>query len=321
MDLEFHNELIVIDDWQPEPTYDGVYQKGARDKSIYYSPAEPGLSLIRPNWQYLFKLSVSRHPIQFWSEVVAYRFGCLIGVPVPPAYVALSRNYQEGEETYGALIEWFYDEKKDVYIEGGQIMIDLIEDYDRGKGEKHNWETIRTLGSTNHLWIHWAGLFTLDSLIGNTDRHQDNWGLVIGDSKVMPEGALGFHAPAFDNGTALGYEILDRKLEGYNNPRKMETYLAGTKAKHHMKWSLEDAGPINFYEFMKKLVVQSPEVGPIISQHLDFSREQLEEVLLPLLEIQVDEKHRLSPERLNFMIELIMRRKALLEEALTQCNT
>ena len=59
-------------------------------------------------------------------------------------------------------------------------MMQLIKDYDRDKGEKHNYETIeKAFGCLPGFVKHWSGVFILDSLIANVDRHQDNWGLIV----------------------------------------------------------------------------------------------------------------------------------------------
>lgn len=317
MGMQFYNDLIVIDSWRPDPVYDGMFPKGAREKAVYFSPDKPEQDCIKSDWRHLFKLprSIDWCPWQFWVEVIAYRLGYLIGVPVPPAHAALSREYQSGKETYGALIEWFYNERKDVYIEGGQVMTELIENYDRKKGKQHNWQTV--CESFAEDLKRWTGVFILDSLIGNTDRHHDNWGLVIKGARIgLMEFELGY-ALAFDNGTALGYEIREKDFVKYRNKDKLTRYLTDPQhARHHMKWSLDEKEPINFFDFVKKLIVQSPEIKPIIEKHLSFFRPQVEEILVPLLEMVTDERHRLTEARLDFMLDLILQRKALLEEVL-----
>jgi len=87
-----------------------------------------------------------------------------------------------------------------------------------------------------------------------------------------------------------------------------------------MKWSLNEREPINFYEFVRKFVVQFPKAKPIMKRHLSFSREQAKEILKPLPEIVTDEKYRLTRERLDFMLDLIFKRKKLLEETLERCG-
>jgi len=311
---------IVIDDWQPDETYEGVYPKGARDKSAYFSPQSVEESCLKKNFRYLFKLSRSWCPWQFWGEIIAYRLGLITKIEVPPSHIGLSNNYRQGTAIYGALIEWFYDDKKDIYVEGGQFMVQLVENYDRERGSQHNFLAIKDIpGNLPKFKEHWAGVFTLDCLTGNTDRHQDNWGLVIAEAREQPirKPTPFYFSPAFDNGTALGYEIIEKNIDKYSDPAVQEGYLTNPKrARHHMKWSLKEQETLNFFDFMQKFVLEFPETKPIISEHLSFSRAQVEEVINPLVPAVADTTYCLSWKRLHFIIELIFRRKELLEKAL-----
>ena len=51
-----------------------------------------------------------------------------------------------------------------------------------------------------------AGYLVLDALIGNTDRHHQNWGLLV---KRTPSGKRGFLAPTFDHASSLGRDLSD----------------------------------------------------------------------------------------------------------------
>ncbi len=319
--LSFHNIPIVIgDNWQRDDTYDGVYPSGSRVKDAYFSPKEPKDKCIKPDWRYLFKLSRTtltvEFPWQFWCEIIAYRFGSVIGVEVPPAHIGLSTIYKNNVNTYAALIEWFYDENKDVYITGEQIMVGLIKDFDTKRGKKHNFRKIRYFFiDTKEALNCWASILTFDTLIGNTDRHQENWGVVLKNAKLNPkESSEICLSPAFDNGTALCYEILEHKFDLYEEDR-LERYLKGKKAKHHMKWSL-NVDPLNLYEFMKMFTIDFPEIIPIIVQRLSFTYEQVEEALAPLVEAVSDPKYKLTRKRLDFVLKMIFGRKRLLEESL-----
>ena len=322
--LSFHNAPIVIgDDWQRDDTYEGVYPSGARDKDAYFSPDNPKDECIKPNWRYLFKLSRTtpkvKFPWQFWCEIMAYRLGCLIGVDVPPAHIGLNKKYgNEAVDTYAALIEWFYDDKDKGYISGGQIMVKLIENFDRDTGKEHNLETIRQSFSNNEKILeYWAKVLTFDTLIGNTDRHQDNWGLIFKRTKKGNKMLIDINtSPAFDNGTALCYEVLEQNIDKYEDNNKLERYLTGRYAKHHMKWSLDEKGQHNFYEFMKIFTIDFPQIMPIIAQHLNFTYQQVEEVLAPLVEAVSDPEYKLTRKRLDFVLKLIFERKRILEETL-----
>jgi len=312
---------IVIDNWQKDDTYN-IYTVGSRDKEAYFSPDKPKEGCIKPNWRYLFKLSRTtpkvKFPWQFWCEIIAYRFGCVIGVKVPPAHIGYSKKYEQGVDTYAALIEWFYDEKEEGYIVGGQLMESHIKNFDRLKGEKHNFKTIRGIFKDSDIGLeHWAKVLTFDILIGNTDRHQDNWGLIVKRTKKGDKMLLDINmSPAFDNGTALCYEILEQDIDKYEDANKLERYLTGRHAKHHMKWSLDENEQLNFYEFMKKFTMTFPQIKPIIAQHLSFTYQQVEEVLTPLVEAICVPEHKLTRKRLDFMLKLIFDRKRILEEIL-----
>jgi len=317
---------IIIDDWRLDDTYEGVYPKGARDKSAYFSPEIVNESCLKEKYRYLFKLSRSWCPWQFWGEIVAYRLGLIIGVEVPPAHIGLNNKYSLGktkynpeESTYGALIEWFYDDKEDFYAEGGQFMIQLVKDYDRQKGTQHNFLTIANFFKVfPGFHKHWAEVFTLDCLTGNTDRHQDNWGLVLKGARPKPtKEVTPCFSPAFDNGTALGYEVVEKNIDKYIDEKRLEKYLTNPRrARHHMKWSLDEKEDFNFYDFMKKFVLEFPNTKSIIREQLSFSQSQVEEIMIPLVKAVSDTKYCLSEKRLRFMMELIFKRKELLKKAL-----
>ncbi len=55
-----------------------------------------------------------------------------------------------------------------------------------------------------------AEYVVLDALIGNTDRHHENWGFRI---KRTRTGHRGFLAPSFDHASSLGRELRDEKRE------------------------------------------------------------------------------------------------------------
>jgi hypothetical protein len=64
----------------------------------------------------------------------------------------------------------------------------------------------------------------LDALIGNTDRHHENWGLLL-TFQNRPRGSQIGVAPSFDHASSLGRELRDeRRIELLNNHR-IEWYV------------------------------------------------------------------------------------------------
>lgn len=62
------------------------------------------------------------------------------------------------------------------------------------------------VGVIKTLWHQFAGYLMLDALIGNTDRHHENWGLIT--RSILP-GSLAILAPSFDHASSLGRELRD----------------------------------------------------------------------------------------------------------------
>ena len=62
--------------------------------------------------------------------------------------------------------------------------------------------------------LYWARIFAFDALVGNTDRHQENWGLLWSNTGGIPRVRF---SPAFDNGTSLGHEITEAALPNFED--------------------------------------------------------------------------------------------------------
>lgn len=266
------DEPINVSDWKMDDEFP-VYPEGARDKTLFYSPEHSSYGFLVPNHRYLYKLAVHRHPDQFWTEIIAYHVGCLLDIPVPPVFVAFDDN----NETCGALIEWFLDypeqNEEERFVAGGDIMVNLIPSYERKKGQQHHFTIIeRYLGileKSNEVemaeWqIFWCNMLLFDALIGNTDRHQDNWGLLWqqiknGKWKVRM-------APVFDNGTSLGYEILEAKMADFFMPNRMQNYI--NKGRHHIRYQLHDEQPAQHIELLAILANKYPAMAKRIKDKL-----------------------------------------------------
>lgn len=207
---------IDVANWIHDPNY-FQYPEGARPKNAYFPPLELDLSYIKKDRRYLYKRSSHAPPDQFWAEIVAYKIACQLGVVVPPAFAAY--NSQTGSSA--ALIEWFYVDETAMFIPGGDYMRRQIADFDDKLGKQHNLYHTEVVGralsialkdsfKTNHI-MYWAEVFLFDSLIGNSDRHQNNWGVLYkieGNNKVTAE-----LSPLFDNGTSLGSGRFVKKLQ------------------------------------------------------------------------------------------------------------
>ncbi|MCF7967196.1 MAG: HipA domain-containing protein [Methylobacter tundripaludum] len=309
-------EAVDISNWKEDNEF-GTYPEGARDKSLLYSPVPPPYEFLIPNHRYLYKHAIKRYPAQFWNEVIAYQVGCLLDVPVPPAFVA----FDEDNGTCGALIEWFLNYPSQVEerrVLGGDIMTDMIPEFERSKGKLHNFAAIeryfKVLETGDKFmdnWLfNWSDLFLFDALIGNTDRHQDNWALLWRRQRE-PDEEKSRLAPIFDNGTSLGYEIIERKMDGFFVRDRMQSYIK--KGRHHIRWRLHDEHPAQHIELLELLVKKYPAIVGRIKNKLNaFDMDSLKAIIIGCTKYKISIP--LTEKRAEFVCHLIESRYLAISE-------
>lgn len=288
------DQVVDVTDWILDNSYDGIYPEGSREKiKILSNPYNVPFDFLLPKHGYLYKHSVKRHPDQFWIEVIAYRLGCLMKVPVPPAFVAVNHK---NSVTNAALIEWFYNSADDsVFTDGGDLFRKKIPEYDLKKGTQHNFESIFDIfsefereGLLDPTWKEsWIKILLFDSVIGNTDRHQNNWGIIASVRILLKKIKLEI-APAFDNGTSMGYEILEENFHKFENPFYIEHYA--DQGTHHMTWSLQEnknRRGCGHFEMIEKLLQKFPDIKDLVGKMLNFSLENFQKELNELTLFQV----------------------------------
>lgn len=289
---QYPPDVVEVGNWYQERQ---PYDEGTRDKMIVYCPSPVAHTFLIPHHRYLFKESNKNFPEQFWAEIVGYEIGRQIGVPVPPAFVAQDSQRNKA----AALIEWFYDYPgypREKYIAGSNVMVRQYDAYDLKEGTDHNFQFIvNYINATPKLqrdnWqTYWAKIFTFDAMIGNTDRHQDNWGLVLNNNRY-------YFSPAFDNGTALGHEILEANFDRKN----LERYIA--RGTHKMKWERLDNKFLTHRDLLMMYVTKYPDTHDAVRSCLAIDLAMLAKTLARLTQYRVVVP--LSKRRADFMMKLI----------------
>ncbi|OAI47688.1 hypothetical protein AYO45_05660 [Gammaproteobacteria bacterium SCGC AG-212-F23] len=318
MELQATNQPIDIADWRRDEEF-AQYPEGARDKTLLYCPRPAPYAFLKASHRYLFKLSSPRYPEQFWAEIIAYRLGIQMDVDVPPAFVA----YDSITNQSGALIEWFLRPtsllSSEDYTAGGDYCQQYIPSFDRKKGKQHNFKTVCQIFEDlckKYPYFHedwkkyWAKAFLFDALIGNTDRHQDNWGIIEKKNQgilipLNPSSNEIRISPIFDNGTSMGHEIPPSKFAYYDeNDNLMKKYIS--KGWHHMKWNI-DGKQMGHVDMLLKFIEQYPNTREIMLDSLKkVTFETFKKILDDLVAFKVLVK--LTAERAEFMLKLLQRR-------------
>lgn len=260
-------EVIDVTDWLGDEHH-AVFPVGARDKEMLWSPKHVETENLKASWPYLFKESIYRYPDQYWTELVAYIVSKHLKVDVPKVFPAVKKT--EDGIVCGSLIEWFYDVETERFVHAGSFFKRIIPDFDDKTGKHHNLTDMTFL--VRILAIH-AGLTTerlkwladmalFDSLIGNTDRHQENWGVIFqNDDKSRL-------SPLFDNGTSLGHERFLDKIRDWDDNR-IKAYVR--KGCHHLRVSRDDTRErIKHFDLVKAVTIADDgEIKAYVHQKLD----------------------------------------------------
>lgn len=158
---------------------------------------------------------------EHWAEKLGYEIAGLLGLPA--ARVELAVLDEQSCVLVESIIPFRAEESPDrptpcgELIHGNEILGGYIENYERGKqrGQKqHTFVNIREAircAVPEDLFpkvMHdFAGLLVLDALIGNTDRHHENWALLR-----VTDGDVGIGlAPSYDHASSLGRELVDTR--------------------------------------------------------------------------------------------------------------
>lgn len=158
---------------------------------------------------------------EHWAEKIASEIAGLLKLPTHE--VVLARY----EGRMGCAVQSFLRDDE-VLVHGNELMAGIIRGYDKDKQRgqaDHHFQNIVTAIETvfaepkarEFFSLRMVGYLVFDALVGNTDRHHENWGLVL-KPLVDPKAEAGAQlriqvslAPTFDHGSSLGRELLENR--------------------------------------------------------------------------------------------------------------
>jgi hypothetical protein len=169
------------------------------------------------NRKYLFKIGRPGTG-ENWAEKIACEIAGAIGIPHATYNLATLVD----EDTQGVITESFVPSSSQLIL-GNDFLAEFLDGYDGTKRYRQRSHTVNLalamtrfpglglpLGFRRRKYIRRAadvlvGYLMLDALIGNTDRHHENWGIITG-----PEIGIRL-APTFDHASSLGRNESDER--------------------------------------------------------------------------------------------------------------
>lgn len=182
---------------------------GTKRKFWYRVPGNSERGIPERDW--LFKYPRPKTG-EHWAEKVAAEVASSLGIM--HARVELAKF----EGNRGSIAESFTRNGRTL-DHGNQLLERVIHDYDprRRFGQSNHtlvniWQVMDdvfvTLKGASYAKRRIAEYTVLDALIGNTDRHHENWGIL---RKRVGDGWRNFIAPSFDHASSLGRELKDSR--------------------------------------------------------------------------------------------------------------
>lgn len=219
-----YNLLEVQSDWRI------AEEMGSKEKFWYHNPQ------TATDW--LFKFPQDNTG-QHWAEKIAAEVAARLGTLHAKVELA------EFQGMRGSVTESFARRGREL-VHGNQMLEQIVHEYDPQKKFRQSAHTLLNIRrvmdrffvepeSARRAQLRIAEYLVLDALIGNTDRHHENWGVL---RKRAGDHWRGFVAPSFDHASSLGRELLDVRRNKHLVENRVGDYVE--KGRGAIYWSEEE---------------------------------------------------------------------------------
>lgn len=263
-------KLYDISDWQEQSWWS---TGGTRDKKIYTNPADGELYYFKQS----FKKGQRDYKYEFWSEIIAFEVGELLGFNILPYHIAIKGD------VIGCISKSMIEPNEEL-IEGGkylQAFDNTFNPENVKERKRYTFELIQealiSFNKESHL-IDVIETIVFDALIGNSDRHQENWALINTHS-------------VFSEGVSQVAKVIERK-ELNNLPSWLQKIV---ETVYTVKGKLRPE-----IARSRLMLPKQTRFAPIYDSGCSFGRELVDERVLTLL----NDKHELEKYVNNGLAEI-----------------
>jgi len=187
-----------------------------------------------------------------WAEKLVAEIAKLAKIPAATVELA-ELNGRRGS------ISRSFIEAGDALIHGNEILAGMIVGYDRTKRLRQSDHTLENLilavqrlfgPNADQALITLASYLVLDALVCNTDRHHENWGVIIrADRASIPIRVHLRPAPSFDHASSLGRELREERYKAYVANDRIDSYVQNGRGGIYLRSSdAHGANPLHLVQ-------------------------------------------------------------------------
>lgn len=294
--------------------------KGTRSKEILINPGN--------HEKYFLKFPLKKENRDYspetWSEIIAYEVGFKLGFNVLRYDLAI-RNSR-----LGCISRNMISSDEEELIEGDNILHSYDNFYDPNDKRQYNKYTVNFV--TNAIekfagkkWVDkFLEVLVFDAIIGNSDRHQSNWGFIRSIKYFTLPKFLKFlnknpiimqkiyFSPIYDSGCSLGRELSDEQIRlKLNDRNSFNSFIR--KGKAELRSDISPNKKLNHIELLDYICKENRHWKHVILKVIKrvkkkYSKEKLAK-MISNLDTTIPEDVRyidnLSEDRKNFIIQLL----------------
>lgn len=206
-----------------------------------------------------------------WAEMIAAYLCEQIAIPHASYHLA------EWQGKAGVITTAIQKESERLFL-GNELLAEIIPDYGsmtthRGVNRQHTLDNVLNCLSrypppadadlppeNDSAAEAFLGYLMLDALIGNTDRHHENWGCIANENGTDMR-----LAPSYDHASSLGRELRDDRhqemLTTRDKNRTVEAYCQSAKSRSALYHASEDPRPLSMVEAFRRGAERFPEAA------------------------------------------------------------
>ena len=306
------SEVVDVAGWLRDEDF-APFPSGSKPKRAVYCPERPPYPFLVGGHRYMFKVSAGRGIHQHWSEIIAHQISEMVGFNTARCFIAIDSDRGE----VGIISEFFYGYPNGTVFprikSGADALRQLVPEFDSDPDEHHTMHNIAIVCRAHGIsgWRnYWAATLAFDALIGNTDRHSENWAIL---AATTASGArLSYQlSPSFDHGTSLGYLIREQDLRSAMALDNMTRFIK--RGRQLIRVGAPRA--TGHFEACSIYEHRYPQTKPAMLKTIDISGAAIDQLMDQLCRFDLP-AGKLTEARAQFLVCLIGERQRAVAEAL-----